>query len=208
MILFLSRFTLLENLNIKHRKNKREIIPVQEMEKSLDVADKVLLNTPLNEIRTGLVKDTELDAEGHFARRASWPKFERFLKNNNLKYSFFDIHTSSWQDEADKFDVIIWHPRSTPDLLPEAKSKIYFLEKYLGKKCYPSFDELWSYEDKMHASYLYEHFGLPAVPTFSTYSKTDALNFTSRTAFPVISKIATGSASCGVIKLKDRKSVV
>jgi len=60
----------------------------------------------------------------------------------------------------------------------------------------------------MHASFLYHHFELPAVPTFSTNSKSEALSYTDQTAFPVISKITTGSASCGVIKLKNKRSAV
>ena len=44
------------------------------------------------------------------------------------------------------------------------------------------------------------------MPTFATYSRTEAMEFLNKTAFPVISKITNGSASCGVIRLNNKKS--
>lgn len=208
VILFLKRFTLLENWNSKLREHRGEIFPDSEIGNLINVGDEVILSSVPERIRVGLVKDSELDAPGYFARRASWPKYERFLKNNNIHYSYYDIHASEWQAEAEKFDIVIWHPQSTPDFLSEAKSKIYFLEKYLKKRCYPSFAELWSYEDKIHANYLYNLYGLPHVTTFISYSKDDARKFIYNTTFPVIAKINTGSASCGVEKLNNIKSAL
>lgn len=207
VVAFLKKLPFGSRTSIKLRLRRREIFPDSEMGRFINVADEVLLSPELHKvkIRVGLVKDSEFDSEGYFARRASWPKYERFLKNNGINYSVYDIHASNWQTEADRYDIIIWHPQSTPDFLPEAKSKIYFLEKYLKKKCYPSFDELWSYEDKVQSYYLYDYYRLPAVPTFISYSLKEALEFANRTDYPVISKITTGSASCGVIKLNKRR---
>lgn len=206
LIQYLKQFEIIKDLHIKHRRKTGEIIPFSKMSNFLNVANEVLISAKENNFKVGLVKDSEFDADGHFARRASWPKYERFLKNNNICYSFYDIHTSKWQYEADGYDIIIWHPKSSPDYLPEAKSKIYFLEKYLKKICFPSYEELWSYEDKVQALFLYNVFDLPAIPTFATYSRNEALEFINKTEYPVVSKIATGSASCGVVKLNDKRS--
>ncbi len=204
---FLKRIPFIYKLNLKARERSGNIIPFSRLASHLGSAEEIKANVP-GDITVGLVKDDICDSPEYFTRRASWPKFERFLLVNKIKYSFYDIHKSTWQEEANAYDIIIWQPRSTPDLLPEAKSKIYFLEKYLRKRCFPSFDQLWSYEDKIHASFLYNYFRLPVIPTFSTYSKSDALEYADRTEFPVISKITTGSASCGVDKLKNKKSLV
>jgi len=210
VVAFLKKLPLGNRTSIKLRLQRREIFPDSEMERLMNVADEVLLSPELKQVttRVGLVKDTEFDAEGYFARRASWPKYERFLRNNGINYSVYDVHASNWQTEAHRYDVIIWHPQSTPDFLAEAKSKIYFLERCLKKKCFPSFDELWSYEDKVQAYYLYEFFRLPVVPTFISYSLKEALKFANDTEYPIISKIATGSASCGVLKINNRKEAV
>jgi glutathione synthase/RimK-type ligase-like ATP-grasp enzyme len=170
------------------------------------VANTVLVTARQKNYRVGLVRPVDDGYfEGYVFNRDYWPKYERFLQNNGIYYSYYNIHASSWQEDAEKYDVIIWQTSSSPDVQEEAESKIYFLEHYLRKKCFPSFKELWSYENKVRSSYLYKYYDLPAIPTFVSHSKSDALKFLNKTSFPIVSKIATGSSSYGVIKLNNLK---
>lgn len=203
---FLKQIGIINKFNIRQRRKRGEIIPFSAMDDYLNVANQVELATKPDNMLVGLVKDNEYDTEGHFARRAYWPKYERFLKINNIPYSFYDILRSDWINEASKFDLILWHPQSSPDYQEIAKTKFFFLERYLGKKCYPSHDELWSYEDKVRTHYLYENFKLPCIPTFITNSKHEALGFIENAEYPLISKIATGSSSFGVSKIRSKRN--
>lgn len=202
-------FSVYKKWEKRQLKNSGMIIPISEMDNFLNTADKILLSNKIEKFRVGLVKDLDyLKSDDYFVNRADWPKYERFLKNNNICYSFFDIRSSNWLEAAEEFDIIIWHLYSSPSSRAEAESKIYFLEKYLKKICFPSFEEMWSYENKVRASYLYTYYGLPSVPTFITNSKIDAIRFLNEAKFPIISKITTGSTSYGVIKLKNKKTAV
>ncbi len=202
-------FALFNIWELKHLEKKGTIIPMSEMDNFLNVANNVLIKPALNIFRVGLVKDLEyLGTNDYFVKRAYWPKYERFLKNNKISYSFYDIHSSKWMDDAKIFDIIIWATYSSPNKKVEAESKIYFLEKYLKKICFPSFDEIWSYEDKVRNHFIFTHFGLPAAPTFTANSKIDALKFLDKTSFPLISKIRTGSSSSGVLRLKNKNAAI
>ena len=75
----------------------------------------------------------------------------------------------------------------------------------MGKVCLPSYDEIWSYEDKINAQYVYEWHGLPSIPTFITNSKEEALTHINKRIYPFISKITTGSSSLGVEVVKSKK---
>jgi len=205
---FLKKLSVIENWNLRLRETKGEIIPLSKIESFLNDANEVIISKRRKEIRVGLVKDTERHPENYVTRRADWPKYERFLKNNKIDYSDYDIHSSKWMDDAVNYDVIIWRPASSPDSQEEALTKIYFLEKYLKKKCYPSHDELWSYENKVRCCYLCNHFKLPYVPTFITNSKRDALDYLNIASFPLISKISNGSSSYGIKKIKSRRDAV
>lgn len=168
----------------------------------LEKADKVYLDFKPN-IKVGLVvTDTDYSDLGYVAIRDYRPKYERFLKNNNIEYEYYNPLKSDWLESSKKFDLVIWHTNSDPCTQEIAESKIYILEK-LGKKCYPTCDELWSYEHKIRASYLYELYDLPAIPTFITHSKKEAVDYLHNTNFPIISKISTGSASKGVEKINN-----
>lgn len=191
-----------KNIFKRRSQTTNDLMNAQQLEKYLDNAEKVFLELPVN-IRVGLVKDSDNYAdEGLVKERAYYPKYERFLKNNNVNYSYFDPYRSDWMEKAEDYDLIIWHTDSDPSTQEIAESKIQILEK-MSIRCLPSYDEIWSYENKIRASYLYELYNLPAIPTFISHSYTEVLDYLKKTNYPVISKLSTGSASYGVDKLDD-----
>jgi len=193
----------LKKLYLKRRnKSQNDLMSVAQLDKYLNQAEKILLKQPVN-IRVGLVRDADNYAdEGLIKERASFPKYERFLKENNISYEYYDPYTSDWMEKAKQFDLVIWRTDSTPSAQSIAESKIYILEK-MGKKCFPSYDEVWSYEDKIRASYLYELYNFPSIPTFISHSKKDTLSYLKGVSYPIISKISTGSSSYGVDKIEN-----
>ncbi len=188
-------------------KNERDLYKLDspELSEYLEEADKIYLNRILpNSYIVGLVKDGH-EYDGFVKERAYYPKYERFLKNNNIRYEYYDILSSTWIEDAKKFHYIIWHTDSDPSTQEIALNKIYVLDKLLGIKCLPSFDELWSYEDKINMHYLYRVNNLPEIPTFVTHKKNDALNYIQKCNYPLISKLTTGSSSFGVVKVNNYK---
>ena len=173
--------------------------------KTLDNANYVAIEWPRNIKKPyiGIVKDylEEMYPPPH----AYWTRFKRYLEYNKIPYSFYDIDCSDWIDEAKKYDIIVWHTLSQPADQMIAKPKIYFLEKYLKKKCYPCFNEIWHYEDKIRQQYLFKHFNLPSIQTFITNNKNEALLYANNADYPIVSKIATGSGSLGVDIIKTKR---
>lgn len=193
----------LKKIYLKRRiKLENDLMNATQLDEYLNQAEKIFLETAVH-LRVGLVKDADHYAdEGLFKERAYYPKYERFLKNNKIDYAYFDPYRSDWMDEANKYDLIIWHTDSDPSSQEIAKSKIYILEK-MGRNCLPSYEEIWSYEDKIRANYLYQLYGLPAIPTFVSHCKAEVLEYLKQAKYPLISKISTGSASYGVDKLNN-----
>ncbi len=193
----------LKKIYLKRRsKSENDLMNAVQLDKYLNEAEKVLLKQFVD-IHVGLVKDGDNYAdEGLIKERASFPKYERFLKENNISYEYYDPYTSDWMEKAKQFDLVIWRTDSTPSAQSIAESKIYILEK-MGKKCFPSYDEVWSYEDKIRASYLYELYNFPSIPTFISHSKKDTLSYLKGASYPIISKISTGSSSYGVDKIEN-----
>ena len=176
---------------------------------NLDEADKVLIDFNFNNnFLVGLIKDYSEIFEGYVPARAYSPKYERFLRNNNIQFEYYDITKSDWLEKASRYDLIIWHMDSFPVSQMQASSKIYLLEKKMNKKCIPSYDELWSYEDKINSHYLYSHYQLPEIPTFVSFDKDDSFRFIEQTQFPLISKITTGAGSMGVSKINNKSEAV
>lgn len=183
-------------------KPSKDLMNEAQLDEYLNKADKVFLDKPLpKNFRVGVVNINNIYADlGLVREREYYPKYERFLKNNNINYAFYNPLLSNWIDEAKNFDLIIWHTNSDPSTQETAESKIYILEK-MGVRCFPSFNEVWSYENKIRANYLYELYELPSIPTFISHSKQEALGYLDKVSFPIISKISTGSSSYGVDKI-------
>lgn len=203
--------SLLKKIYTKYRsKTKNDLINRDDLNEYLEQAEKVFLeNKP--DIVVGLVKGADSYSDiGLVRKRDYYPKYERFLKNNNIVYEYYNPLLSNWMKEAQRFDLIVWNTSSDPSTQEIAEGKIYILEQ-MGKKCLPSYNEVWSYENKIRANYLYELHNLPSIPTFISHSKSDAMSYINKAKFPIISKLSTGSASYGVDKIdniKDAKKLV
>lgn len=177
------------------------------LQQVLDTAESIVLPAGIKKPNVALVKDAGGDfgrIPGHlFYKNAYWPRYERFLVNNQIPYAFVDIHRSGWQELLAGFDALVWRVDSNPTALMEAKTKLSIAENLLNIKCLPSGSEVWHYEDKGRIHELLTFFGFPLPPTLFSFSKQEALDFIEACEYPLISKILTGSASKGVSLIKS-----
>lgn len=201
------RIPFLERKIVQLKKKKGEFLEV-DRHRFLDTVPPVKLQHKLpKDFRVGLVKDLD-NYNGEIQKVAHWYKYERFLIQNNIAYDFFSVHSSNWVDWAQKFNLIVFRPDISPWALHEARSKIFFIEEYLKIQCFPSYKEIWSYEDKINLQYLYAFHKVEHVPTFISHDQAETLEFLKQTEFPLVSKIINGSASKGVHLIKNKKKAV
>lgn len=158
---------------------------------------------PVNDILIGLVEINKNKIRLS-PNRENYYKYKKFLDYNSLKYETFNIHTSDWLEKVVNYDIIIWGVDSDPASLYEEKTKIYFIEKYLNKLCYPSAEELWAYEDKIRQYYILKQNNMPIVPTFITFDKKEALHYIDNAKFPKVAKLNNSSGSRGVTLVKNK----
>ena len=187
------RWDIIENLRMKRQ--GKVTIPDDEI---LENAPVILIKWPKNIKKpfVGLVRSER----GHYAY---YLKFERFLKENNIQYEYFDVKKSSFIIKAQKFDVIVWRTLSSYCDKCEATDKIEFMQDFMGKMTLPSKESLWYYEDKVREQWLFDYYHLPAIKTFISYSKAEAEDFIKKAKYPFISKDRTCSSSEGVILVKN-----
>jgi len=201
----LFQYKIFENI----RKFKRRMIKAKLTEGNytpLNDAEHVTIDWPggMPKPKIGVVKN---DREHLLTLPTDcWPKYQRYLEHNDIPYEFFDISKSNWIEEALNFDVIVWRTDSDPATQRDAETKICFIENHLKKLCYPTYREIWSYEDKVRQYYLFKINNIPTVETFITNEKEEAIKFIEKAKFPVVSKITTGSGSLGVEIIKDKRA--
>lgn len=187
--------------------NRGYLIKYSEIDKVLDLAPPVLINFQLAKLpKVAIVRTTSKSIlDGFVNPKSSWLRYERFCKINNIPYSFFDITNSDWLEKAEEFDIFVCHTPSNPAYQEMIESKIYILEKVIGKMCFPSYHEIWQYENKVRANYLYQYHNLPTIPTQVTHNLSEALEIVDKIEYPFITKTLIGASSSGVTLVQSKQ---
>ena len=145
--------------------------------------------------RIGLVKDLD--------RVPRWTKYRRFLETNGIPHEIYDLHAHDWIEKAAPLDAVINVVSNDLDRLEETRVKYHFLERTLGKRCYPSADQVLLYENKSLEAFIAEGCGLPFAKTYISHSREDALAMIEAAPYPLVSKIDHSSGSLGVELVPD-----
>ena len=74
----------------------------------------------------------------------------------------------------------------------------------MNKHCFPSYHEVWQYENKNRANFLYQVYNLPTIPTKVTNSKAEANELINMANYPFITKTTIGAGSTGVSKISSK----
>lgn len=166
--------------------------PALDDRHELDVAERVTISWPNERAkpRVGLVRD--------YVHPPYWTKYERFLRNNGFPFEYYDIHRSDWLTASVDFDVIIWAPTGSAPEIEEHKRKTFILETYCKKVCFPSFETLMWYEDKIYQYEWLRMNDLPVVETFVSHSLPEVEERIPQSLYPMVTKVPVGAGSQGV----------
>lgn len=135
------------------------------------------------------------------------------IKNSkeDIKYDIIDITQNNWLEkiEAKKYDIYLTRP---PGLTTYFKSlydeRLYILNYILKKRIYPTYDEIFIYENKKLLSYWLKAKKIPHPKTDVFYHKKEALEFINNTSYPFVAKTAIGASGSGVKIIKTKKQAL
>ena len=138
----------------------------------------------------------------------SYHHFETVCKELKIDYELISIASADWLDNIRNSDCdgFICRPSST---YQERKAmwdeKLYVINKLMGKMIYPSYEELFIYENKKMMSYWLKLNNLPHADTFVFYSKKEYRDFIKKAEFPMVFKTNIGASAKGVQIVKNRR---
>lgn len=128
-----------------------------------------------------------------------------YCEKNNLDYKIVNAYDTDIIERLKDCDIFMWHHHHK--LLKDtlfAKQLLFSLEA-LGVKCFPDFNTVWHFDDKLGQKYLLEAINAPLVPSYVFYSKQEAFNWIEKTEFPKVFKLRGGAGSTNV-KLAHNKN--
>ncbi len=139
-----------------------------------------------------------------------YKQYIRSCEDLGIEYEVIDIISPDWIEQIDKSgcDGFLCRP---PSKIQEQKTmfdeRLLILTRYMKKKIYPGYNELYIYENKRMMSYWLKVNGFPHTETYVFYRKKDLFKFLDEHAeFPLVYKSNIGARSSGVKIVKNRKT--
>ena len=134
-------------------------------------------------------------------------KFEEAIKKTSIEYLNINIDCNEWIDEVSKVDIIVWKPKFLGvEAASYLKEKIYFLEKIMKKRVYPSYDTIWHFDSKIAQSYLFKYLNINTPKTFVTFDYNEAKYQVKKEKYPFVYKESGGAGSSNVRLIKNEHS--
>lgn len=135
--------------------------------------------------------------------------WEIACKNAKVEYVVVDLMKDCWAEDiiASKPDLCLACPSGLKAQLKTMyDEKIYWIENNFKIKVYPSFNEIYVYENKRCFAYFAKTLGIPIPETNIFYDRGDALRFIDNISYPIVAKTTIGAAGTGVKVLKSRNA--
>ncbi len=123
-----------------------------------------------------------------------------------VAYELIDIMAPNWLETVRASDCAGFLCR--PDYkIQERKTmydeRLYIMTHFLGRRMYPSYDELFLYENKRMCAYWLEMQGFPRAETRIFYRKKDYFDYLQQAPFPLIFKSNIGAGAKGVMVVRS-----
>lgn len=128
-------------------------------------------------------------------------------EKNQVKYRVVDITGHEWLEQAleESFDCYLARPPGSISFFKTLyDERLYILHHVLGKKIYPTYEEILVYENKKFLAYWLKANNIPHPLTWIFYHKDEALAFAETCPLPIVGKSSIGASSSGVNVLKTK----
>ena len=127
--------------------------------------------------------------------------------NPNIKFDVINLTKNNWLLEIQKksYDCLLARPSGWASYYKTLyDERIYILNKILNYRIYPSFDEIFIYENKRLLSYYLKAKNIPHPKTWVFYDQAEAEEFIGKAGLPIVGKTIIGAGGSGVRILKNK----
>jgi len=128
--------------------------------------------------------------------------------SSRLEFDVIDLTKNDWLEKAKAvdFDMFLTIPPGVTSLFKQLyDERVWIINSTLGKPIYPSFTEIFIYENKRNLSYWLKANNIDAPVTNVYYHKNEALDFLKKATYPIVAKLNIGASGNGVKFLQNKR---
>lgn len=126
----------------------------------------------------------------------------------NIDHEVIDLFSNDWIEQIHKSgcDGFLLRPNVRKQYFKDGfDERVFFLHKIMKKPIYPTFDEVYIYENKHNMALWLQLNDIKHPRTSIFYNKKEALKYVGTANFPLVFKTKIGSAGIGVEFLKTKR---
>ena len=135
-------------------------------------------------------------------------RYREILLINKIATDVLDISDPELFDKIRKLDLLIYIIPYKHTEKKWGKSLIYLVEKEIGIKCIPSYQEVWHYDEKILQAWMFRSGSLPTVPSYIFFDKKSADKWLNSASYPLIVKLSSGAGSWDVRLLRTYQDAI
>ncbi len=130
-------------------------------------------------------------------------KYLEILTENKINFEVLNVHDSVFLEKLRSLDLLIYFFPHTHTEKKWAKSLIYLAENQLGVKCFPGYNEIWHYDEKLIQTFLFQSSEFPFIKTKMFFNKKTADEWLKQAGYPLVFKLSSGAGSGAVSLIKS-----
>lgn len=129
-----------------------------------------------------------------------------------VDYEVIDFISNDWIENIEKSNCDIYLVR--PSYMKQVwktmyDERLYFLHHVMKKRIYPSYEEIFLYENKKNMNYWLETHKIPHPKTWVFYDKKEATEFINKyEGYPLVFKTNFGSSAIGVEYVHSKRAAL
>jgi hypothetical protein len=153
-------------------------------------------------MRIAIQHDHQLLTSGRYQSFSS--RASDFLKERGHEPLVVDVRDEeALFAELDGCDGFMWWFAHLPNTRRMAQRIVTAIEHGMGIPVFPSWKNIWHFDDKVAQHYLLRAAGIPTASTWVFWQQADALRFVESASYPLVLKLAGGIVSENVRLVRD-----
>lgn len=131
-----------------------------------------------------------------------------YCRQQEIEFKVVSCYDNDILQQLEDCDALMWHhDHENAKDIQVARQLLYALGMS-GKVVFPNFNTTWHFDDKVGQKYLLESIHAPMAPSFTFYSRKDALAWAKTTSFPKVFKLRGGAASSNVKLVRTKRQAI
>lgn len=138
----------------------------------------------------------------HEPRIKHMDKYLQILEANNIPCAYINSQDNDFWEKMKDAELFIYYLQMGTAQLLRQHDLICVIDKVMKIPCFPNWETVWHYDDKVAETLLMQAKGYPLAESWVFWDRDKALKWAAQSDYPLVFKLKNGASSINVIKVE------